>query len=300
LEELRALFAQTKRKLVWFRLPPLSLLFSLLPLWLLAVLIPAAHIAAVLVLPRFGIFDFTWQQAGLSCAAWLAGVFILYFLGRLLSERPARTLAVAIVRARELVDACQRTAEARYHQRSDRIRSEAEAKTDALKQRWDRAATEAAEMRRTTEQRLSEKLSRATARNDHLLQQALGRLQRERERRVESFKHEKEAERARLDSFRSARRQQFVSDQQTQWNALESEWKATTRSVYDAFAAARESVKQLFPEWRVAFWEKWIPPHDLTAAVPFARLAIDLEQLPGGVPRDGRLALPDPARFEVP
>src|SRR2546426_754082 len=143
--ELRALLAQTKRKLVWFRISPLPLLFSLLPLWLLAVLLPAAHATAVLLLPQFGILTFTWQQAGVSLAGSLGGAFILHLLGRLMAGRPARVLAATIGGAQGLVDACQKTAEAHYRQESDRIRDEAETRTEQLNQRWSRAVEEAAE-----------------------------------------------------------------------------------------------------------------------------------------------------------
>jgi hypothetical protein len=298
--ELRALLAQTKRKLVWFRISPLPLLFSLLPLWLLAVLLPAAHATAVLLLPQFGILTFTWQQAGVSLAGSLGGAFILHLLGRLMAGRPARVLAATIGGARGLVDACQKTAEAHYRQESDRIRDEAETRTEQLNQRWSRAVEEAAEMRRTSEQRLAEKLARAAAQNEQLHHLDLDRLQRGHDAQVERLKRETEAERDRIESSRSTRRRRFESDQHADWRALEVDWKNTTQSVYDAFAAARESADKLFPEWRASIWDNWTPSGELIAAVPFARLAMDLERLPRGVPCDQRLTLPGPARFEVP
>jgi len=300
LEELRALLAQTGRKLFRFRLSPLPLLFSLLPPWLLVLLLLAGHIAAVLALPRLGGQTFTWPQAGISFVACLGAVFILHFLGRLMAGRGAKTLATAIGRARALLDACAKMAEARCQQEHQRVRNQAESRTESLHHRWNHAVEEAEEMRKTRMRRLEEKLSRATAKNDQFLRQGLERLQQERNDLVERLKSDAGAERRRLEESRSTDKKRMESDQHSQRRALEADWKETTRSVYDAFAAARGSTDRLFPDWRTALWENWQAPREFVSAAPFARLEVDLEQLAGPSPRDPRLTLPGPAKFSVP
>src|SRR5207253_1748508 len=111
----------------------------------------------------------------------------------------AKRLAAAIGRARERLDACRETAEANYQKESERIRHEAEARSDQLQQHWNQAVNEAETMRNDLQRHLDAKLSRATARNDQLLQHGLERLQQERAHQVGRWKHELEAERARLE-----------------------------------------------------------------------------------------------------
>ena len=137
-EELGALLAQTKRTLRRFRISPLPFLFSLLPPWLLVLLLVGGHAAAVPALPRFGIQTFSWLQAGVSLTGCLGGVFVLHFLGRLMAGRMARTVATAIGRARFLLAASEHTAEAHYRQERQRVRHEAESRTEDLNQRWTR------------------------------------------------------------------------------------------------------------------------------------------------------------------
>ncbi|HKI72009.1 MAG TPA: hypothetical protein VKA81_06515, partial [Verrucomicrobiae bacterium] len=176
LEEFRALLAQTKRKLGWFRISPLPLLFSLLPLWLFVPLLLVGHIAAVPLSSRFGGRVFTWPQAAISFVACLGGVLALHWLGRLMAGASARRLAAALGRARARLDACRETAEANHQKESERIRREAEARSDQLQQHWNQAVNEAETMRNDLQRHLDAKLSRATARNDQLLQHGLERL----------------------------------------------------------------------------------------------------------------------------
>jgi len=300
LEEFRALLAQTKRKLGWFRISPLPLLFSLLPLWLFVPLLLIGHIVAVPLSSRFAARVFTWPQAAISFAACLGGVLALHWLGRLMAGASAKRLAAAMGRARARLDACRETAEANYQKESERIRREAEARTDQLNQHWNQAVNEAETMRNDLQRHLDAKLSRATSRNEQLLQHGLERLQQQRDQEVGRLKHEVEADRARLESSRSTKTNQFESAQQAQWQALQAEWKNTTQSVYDTFAAARESAGKLFPEWRAALWENWKAPREFVASAPFARLEVDVERLSGALPDAKRLALPGAARFSLP
>ena len=300
LEEFRALFAVTKRKLRWFRILPLPLLFGLIPLRLFVPLLLIGHVAAVLLIPRPGGRVFTWQQAGVSFAVSLGCVIILHLLGRLMGGPPAKRLAASIAGARARLVACQKTAEANYQKESERLRHDAETRTEQLHQHWNQAVSQAETMRNDLQRHLDAKLSRAAAKSEHLCQQGLEHLQQERDRHAGRLKDEMEAERARLESSRSAKKKQFESNQQTQWEALEVEWRKTTQAVYDAFAAARESADKLFPDWRAVFWEKWIPPREFAAATPFGRLEVNVEQLAGSLPHDPRLALPGPARFSLP
>ena len=300
LEEFRALLAQTKRKLRWFRLSPLPLLFSLLPLWLFVPLLLAGHVAAVLLLPRLGGRVYTWEQAAISFVACVAGVFVLHLLGRFTAAASARRLATAIRSTHALHDACRKTGEANHQKESERIRLEAETKSALVHQHWNQTVNEAETMRNDLQRHLDAKLSRATATNDRLLQQGVELLQSTRDEQVRHRKNETEAERGRFDSSRSAKQKQFEANQQTQWQALEADWKKNTQSVYDAFANARADVERLFPEWLSQSWKDWTAPSEFAAAAPFAHMEVDVEQLAGKLPRDNRLVLPGPARFSLP
>ena len=300
LDELRALLGDSLRQLRKFRRAPLPFLFSLLPPGWLAAMLAAAHVGAALLLPRFALPGFTWQHASVSFVACLGGAGVLHFLGRLAARSSARTLAVAIRRAVTLFDLCAKTAEAHFRQELERIRQDSESRTEYLHQRWNRAVEEAEAARRDWKQRLDDKMSRASAKNDQLCRLRLEHLQQERDRQVECLTNEATAERSRLEESRAAKKRELQSGQRSHWQALETEWQATTRSIYDDFAATRQRAEQLFPEWRAPTWDRWEPPAEFFAAAPFARVDVDVEQLAGSLPRHPRLALPGPARFSLP
>jgi ABC-type multidrug transport system fused ATPase/permease subunit len=300
LEEFRALFAQAKRRLFWFRLVPPVVLFRLLPPWLLAVLLVIVHGAAVFALPRFDGRVITWVQAGTSLAACLGGILALHFLGRLIAGRSARKLADSLVRTRALLDACQIAAETHYQSESERVRVEAETKTALFNQRWSYATVDAETRRNDLQRHLDAKLARATATNDRLFDRGVELLQRDRDEQIDHLRKQMEAERARLQESRSTKKRQFESSQQSQWQTLEADWTKNTREAYDSFAVARESAGQLFPGWRSPFWDNWKAPREFAAAAPFARLDVELEPLAGALPHDSRLALPGPASFSLP
>jgi len=299
-EELQDLLAKTKRDLGRFRITPLPLLFSLLPMWLLIILLLTVQAGAVFILPRFGIQSFPWPRACVSLAASLGGVFTLHFLGRYTGRSGATRLATALGRARALVAACESAASWRYQRESERIQTEADSRTEHLNQHWNQVVEAAEEMRKTRLRRLEDKLSRASAKNEQLRRQRLERLFHERDARVERLTRDADTDRGRLEGSRTAGKIELASNQQAGWQALEAEWKGTTRSAYAAFAASRDSANTLFPEWRASFWENWSAPREFIPAVPFGRLNVDVEQLSGALPRDPRLVLPGPTQFSLP
>ncbi len=96
----------------------------------------------------------------------------------------------------------------------------------------------------------------------------------------------------------SQRREHYERD----WNALESEWK-------DGIASASATAEELsslsasiFKPWTDASWKAgvWQPPRDFASIIRFGSLRLDLAQLPGGLPKDPRLALTSPSAFELP
>src|SRR5262249_35092070 len=150
--------------------------------------------------------NFSWQQAAISLAGCLAGVCVLHFLGRLMVGRGARDVATAIGQAHSILGAAEHAAHTRQHQEIERLRHEAETRTEALHQRWTRAVEEAAEMRKLTERRLDEKWSRASAKSEQLLRLHRDRLQRDHDEQASRLESETETERKRFEESRSTRR----------------------------------------------------------------------------------------------
>jgi DNA segregation ATPase FtsK/SpoIIIE-like protein len=299
--ELGALLTETNRTLRRFRMSPLPFVFSLLPPWPLVLLLLGGHVAAVLVLPRFGVQTFFWQQAGVSLTACLGGEFLLHLLGRLMSERMAGTVATAICRARVLLRTSEHGAAAHYHQELERVRHEAESRTEELNQRWARAVEEAEAMRKAAQRQLEEKWSRASEKNEQLFDRSRECLQQGHDEQAARLNNETEAERRRFEESRNAGRKQFESNQQTQWETLQTEWRVTIQSIYKTFADASAAADRVFPDWRAPVWQTWTVPHEFIAAAPFAHLEVDIEKLAGGaLPRDPRLTLPGPVRLSLP
>ncbi len=299
-EELSALLAQAKQTLRRVRLSPVPFLFSLLPPWVLVLVLVGGNAAAVPLLPRFGVQNFSWQQAAISLAGCLAGACVLHFLGRLMAGPGARAVATAIGQARSLVGAAEHAAHTRHHQEIERLRREAETRTEALHQRWTHAVEEAAEMRKLTERRLDEKWSRASAKSEQLFRQHRDRLQRDHDEQALRLESETETERKRFEESRSTRRRQFESAQQADLQALETEWNGKLQSIDKTFADASAAADRTFPEWRAALWQNWTAPREFVAAGPFAHVEVDVQQFVGTLPRDARLTLPRPGRFPLP
>jgi len=276
-EDLGASLARTERALRRFRFSPLPLLFSLLPPWFLVPLLVGGLAAAVPALPRFGFQAISWQQAGASLGVGLAGVFVVHLLGRLMSAGRAEAVATAVVRTRVLLGSVRHAAEAQHNRELERLRHEAESRTERLNQRWALALEEAEAMRKVAHRRLDEKWSRASAKNEQLFQRNRERLQQERNDHVGRLKNETETERRLFEESRTTQKNHFELNQQAHWQALETDWQDTLQSLYKTFAEANAEADRVFPAWGAPLWQHWTAPREFAAAAPFAKLQVDIE-----------------------
>src|SRR5262249_34657251 len=87
---------------------------------------------------------------------------------------------------------------------------------------------------------------------------------------------------------------------ETDWKSLESRWKSGVEADYQVINSTVRDSDHLFPKWTDDVWRTWSPPHDHAPAIRFGELHVDLLQLPGGIPRDAKLATPGGASLAVP
>jgi len=106
---------------------------------------------------------------------------------------------------------------------------------------------EAEAMRKTGLQRLDEKLSRASAKNEQLRQRGRERLQQEQDEHIERLQDTTGTERGRFEETRLTGKNQFESNQQAEWKTLETEWTDTLLSIYKTFAEANSAADRDFP-----------------------------------------------------
>ncbi|HKS37116.1 MAG TPA: FtsK/SpoIIIE domain-containing protein, partial [Verrucomicrobiae bacterium] len=294
------MLAKSNSDLGRFRTYLLPLLFGFLPLWLLVPLILLIHISLVPVLNHFGIRSLSYRDAAVSMVAFLGAIAVLYFVGRRLAGPAAAAIAAALGQARQLVEISGEKSAARHQQELARITSGAESRTRTLDEQWGDAVGTAAEARETLATRIQQQTARVSATGERLHRQRLDYVERGHAERVGRLKSEADVRKGESEGGLAERERKSGADYQIQWQTLAAEWKSAIQPLYEEIDTARLTAEKLFPEWRPATWKQWIAPQEFAHAARFAQMEVDVEKLCGIIPRDPRLALPGPTRFDVP
>jgi len=295
--ELRELVSKTEADLGRFRKMVLPALFRFKWLWLALVL---GLIPGLPALANFGAPTFTYAQAGGAAAGGLVLGFLLYWMGGRSAEPRARTIAVALARARKLHDVCFEKCEARHTQDLERIEGEFQSKTQWVEQEWSLALEGAAGARDSLPQQIDAKATRAASRNDEYHRSGLERLDRLHREATERLNTTAQGKIQELTATCAEKEARLDADYQQQWRQLETDWKTKLLPLYEAAAAAGAQADELFPPWQPEIWENWRPPVQFADAAKFARLDVDVEKLSEGLPKDARLALPGLPKLSLP
>ena len=295
--KLRSLLAEAGEQLRRFRRLPLPALFRYFWLWLGLIL---AQIPLVPILQHFEINSFSYRQAGLSVAGCLLLGFLLHFIGKRQAGPGAASIVRALGQARRLHDACLDKTAARHTQELDRVENEFQSKTQWIDQEWNLALDEAAAERDSRPQKIEVKASRVAAKHEQLCRLRQEHLERDHRDTVERLRREAGEQLKLVTDTCEEKVRKLNADSEAQWRPLETEWNARMRPIYDAVTAANDGADKLFPAWQPSLWNEWNPPSHFAHAAKFARLEVDVEKLSEGAPEDPRLALPGPARFNLP
>jgi hypothetical protein len=76
-----------------------------------------------------------------------------------------------------------------------------------------------------------------------------------------------------------------------QWEAMSGRWHGGMDRFQRELNAINSACDRGFPPWTSPELEDWKPPAEMSSAVPFGRLHVDLGRIPNGVPVDDRLKL---------
>lgn len=298
LSQLRATLAKATSDIGRFRRKVLLSLFRFLPVWLLVVLIVCAAVLPW-ALPRAGIRSFSARD-GWFCAGALFLALVLRFVVRQQAQPLARAISNGLARARRLYDASVTLSENHHRQEIERLNAEFQSVSQNSERELKKALSEAGEERVACRMEADERTVRVQNKNERAYRRQLERLEHEYGDAVLRLKRAAEVRIKSLSEACDQKASQFTEEYETNWRALESEWKSRIGPLYTEFDAIRKQADELFPPWDAPALTQWIPPHEFAAAAKFAELRIELAKLCAAFPKDPRLGLPGPAQFSMP
>jgi DNA segregation ATPase FtsK/SpoIIIE, S-DNA-T family len=276
-----------------------AFLFGLLRFWLLWVVLALVPLVLVPLLQRSGIHAFTYPMAG-----GVAGLCVLALGVRALVKRqaePAATaLSQALATAHRLHEACAERAQIHHQQELERIKNEYVATAQTSEQELKRVNAEVGEARVACRMESDDRTVRVNARSERLHKTRVARLEAGHTGALQRLNKAAEVRMDALRAASAAQLKEFTDAYDAAWRALETEWKTQTGPIYATMNASQDAAQKLFPPWTDPAWKSWAPPKEFAQAAQFARLKVDLEKLCEAVPKDKRLALPGPVRFELP
>ena len=295
--ELKGLMSDSSKQVRSFRWKFIPFVFRVTPLWIVLLLcpflvVPAAH--------PLGIPWFTWSHAiQVSVGGLLLGL-VLYLLGRSVHARQAHSLASRVVKSRRWHTAAVERSISRHTRDLGEIESAFLARSIDIEQRWGDAASAGLGFRDLFLQRVQDKGNRAASTHEEALRQTQHRIdQAHQERRNALSKAaDDQSEAARLQSAEVEGR--LSAERESQLNALREELQTKLPAVYEHVGLAQTESTSHFPKWEAAIGKDWTLPQQTHQTSRLGQMDIDVAALAGGLPKEPRLALPGPSRFDLP
>ena len=246
-DELRALLNATEEDLGRFRGLILASLFRLLPLWLVAALIPLALVA---ILPSLGVQGFSIVHGAATAGGLVVLSLVFHQVGRKQGQPIATRIAQSLVRARRLHEVCTEKSASRRTSELERIEKEFQAKRQWIAEEWDSTLEDAGAERRSLPQAVEAKVARAAATNERLHRQQAERRESGHVRTVASLNEANAAKLRDVAAAGAAREAKLEAELSARWQPIEAEWKARIQSLYAEVETARLDAAKLFPPWQ--------------------------------------------------
>jgi hypothetical protein len=299
IEQLRIERDLAVRELARCRLLVLPVVFRFFPIWLCAASILLVPFAFVPELRHFE-FQSVPTNIWLIVGASLAGVFILYFLGKRLATPHARTAAVALNSARQLADACAQKADASFHAETERIQRTHATITQTRTAQWKQVQSEARGLRNSWTDRLNEQARQAVARNEEVKRRRLAGIEADFAEHTTRLDQDTTSCRTRLESGFNKNLAKLDAARETGRKAITTEWQTVVLPLCNELQNGSVQAEKTFPPWRAELWQGFSLPEDFAHAARFAALQVDAEKF-CGVPLSGKeLAWPGMTQFTVP
>ncbi|HEX4149426.1 MAG TPA: hypothetical protein VHY20_10575, partial [Pirellulales bacterium] len=130
--------------------------------------------------------------------------------------------------------------------------------------------------------------------------QALAALDADRRRMTGEFQTQRAAQVAQVEEAHRQAVAEAESQHQGDWERLAEDWR---RHVGEIFAAAGELNSRLseqFPDWNAADMSEWRPAPHVSPVIPIGHFNVDLNQIPGVMAEDPRLAIEGPCTIKLP
>ncbi len=271
----------------------------LMVLWGLLSLTPLGVLLGGLAL-HAGTGRLDWPTAGGVAVGGFVLMGLLQWLGRARGTALAGQIVNGLARCRGLCAAAHDLNETAFRDANARARERFAALSGAIDEELKAALDQASTERVACRMRADEKTMRVAADCEAAQRVAQARLNDAHERLLAGLTGAADERRRALESEGTALEARWAADAAVRWESLAAEWRATITPLHAACVAAGERARALFPPWGAAGWSAWRPPAQFASAVPFGRLEIDVARLAGVLPRDPRLALPGPAKWEIP
>lgn len=269
---------------------PLAKLFRFLPWIALAAIAAGVHYwlsrSGTPLMPGLAITE------GILAAVWLVALGLSWSTG----SRGAKALQASLVHAQ--------AARALSGARVTELKAQAEQQEHDQNSRISEVFSEAdVELRKLTGEEMKKldlKHARLPVRLDRLHQRNLANLNRRHEAAL-GMSHSDSAE---FSLQRSHERDDAMaiieSATDKAMGEIEQPWVAEMVPLKEQLDALEGPADARYPDWTHDLCENWVPPMETPAAIRIGRIAVDLNHLPGGIPKSQRLALPGAPEFHVP
>jgi hypothetical protein len=299
IQELRALLGQVNDELGRYRRLPVPLLFRCLPVWLLAAAAVAGGVWLILAPPHVGANPISQPVAVGGTLVLLAVILGLHFLGGRQAEPPAKRISGELEKCRQLHGSCLEKADARHRGDMERVEAEYKRQIDEINRDWTQVAEDAVEMQNALPRMIDNKEARVTEKNELRYRAAIERIERARAECVEHLQKTTDEAKREAAGVHEERITRLETDYAEQWRALEADWKERAVPLYEAVGAVNAAAAK-FPDWQASYCANWSAPQEFAHMARFGRAEVEVEKLAGALPKDPRLALPGPARFDLP
>ncbi|MGL4400043.1 MAG: FtsK/SpoIIIE domain-containing protein [Luteolibacter sp.] len=274
---------------------PLAKFFRFLPLWLLAVVIAAAHLWMAIrpggagieaVLPSLGISE------GVLLLVWGVGLALAY--------GTIRRAAEALATARLLEISAEKEAANRLAAMDVEVKNEQAAEGQSLGETFRESDSEWKTRLGEGQKKLELQLARLPLRLERIHRRKLAQIDAHHEKALEAAQAEAD-ERTRLTEASSAQVNSVIdADVESQIHELTKPWGATVLPIYHSLTELDVVSSSRFPAWTAEVCDHWTPPAETPQTIRIGKIEVEPEKLTGGLPHDFRLSLPETTRLEVP
>jgi hypothetical protein len=96
------------------------------------------------------------------------------------------------------------------------------------------------------------------------------------------------------------RKQEAHGERRWNWDEMVRHWREGQDRLINVFNRLRAEEVEHFMPWSSPFWQHFAPAERVPAGIRFGSIAVDLKELPGGIPEDEDLAPALPPKMELP